>query len=259
MLAALKGGQLDSADTVPPTLAKQWSEEPGFTLQIGDSSFLYDMPINSNKGKRKHRELLDPKVKQALNMAVDRQQIIDTVLAGYGVPSATLLTPLSAPYMNTDIKPPAYDLAAANKILDDAGYKRGADGIRVGPDGSKMYGTEFMGMGIDEVTPAASQVGPRLAVMDEMGIWAQIVYPNAVGFGGQERLDACGTAEVEAGGAVGGLIDAHGPVRLHDVGGLAQAAVRLDADHRIAAAGIVGDQQEFSRRIGNDVTGNGAP
>jgi predicted TIM-barrel fold metal-dependent hydrolase len=62
----------------------------------------------------------------------------------------------------------------------------GASGASVvGPDGTKMYGTAFMGMGIDEVSPAASQVGPRLAVMDEMGIYAQIVYPNAVGFGGQ--------------------------------------------------------------------------
>ena len=138
MLAALKSGQLDGVDTVPPTLAKQWSEDPNFTLQIGDSSFLFDVPINSNPAKKNHKELLDPKVRLALSTATDRQQIIDTVLAGYGVPSATLLTPLSAPYMNTDIKPPAYDLAAANKILDDAGYKKGADGIRVGPDGSKF-------------------------------------------------------------------------------------------------------------------------
>jgi len=62
----------------------------------------------------------------------------------------------------------------------------GASGASVvGPDGVKMYGTDFMGMGIDEVHAGASQVKPRLAVMDEMGIYAQIVYPNAVGFGGQ--------------------------------------------------------------------------
>jgi predicted TIM-barrel fold metal-dependent hydrolase len=62
----------------------------------------------------------------------------------------------------------------------------GASGASViGPDGGKMYGTEFMGMGIDQVHAGASQVGPRLAVMDEQGIYAQIVYPNAVGFGGQ--------------------------------------------------------------------------
>ena len=138
MLAALKGGQLDAVDSMPPTLAKQWSTDPNYTLQIGNSSFTYDIPINSNQKKTKHRELLDPKVKNALDMTVDRKQIIDTVLNGYGTPISTMLTPLSAPYNNTDIKVPAYDIAAANKILDDAGYKRGADGIRVGADGSKF-------------------------------------------------------------------------------------------------------------------------
>ena len=136
MLAALKGGQLDSADTVPPTLAKQWSTDPNFTLQVGESSFIYDIPINSNQKKTNNRELLDPLVKNALDLAVDRTQIIDTVLNGYGTPVATMFTELSAPYNNTDIPIPTYDIAAANKILDDAGYKRGADGIRVGPDGS---------------------------------------------------------------------------------------------------------------------------
>ena len=138
MLAALKGGQLDSADTVPPTLAKQWSEDPNFTLQVGASSFTYDIPINSNQKKKDHRELLDLKVRNALDLAVDRTQIIDTVLNGYGTPIATMFTELSPGYNNTDIPVPVYDLAAANKILDDAGYSRGADGLRVGPDGSKF-------------------------------------------------------------------------------------------------------------------------
>src|SRR3954447_6681943 len=53
-------------------------------------------------------------------------------------------------------------------------------------DKSKMLGAgEFFLKEIDEVHPAASTVGPRLEFMDELGIWAQIVYPNAVGFGGQ--------------------------------------------------------------------------
>src|SRR5262245_66235362 len=34
------------------------------------------------------------------------------------------------------------------------------------------------GMQWDEVHPAAYDVKSRLAVMDEMGVWAQIVYPN---------------------------------------------------------------------------------
>jgi predicted TIM-barrel fold metal-dependent hydrolase len=53
------------------------------------------------------------------------------------------------------------------------------------PDGTKSFGTDFMGFGIDEVHAAASSIEPRLAMMDELGIYAQIVYPNVVGFGGQ--------------------------------------------------------------------------
>src|SRR5690349_13889866 len=53
------------------------------------------------------------------------------------------------------------------------------------PDGTKMFGTGFMKLGIEDVHAGASQVEPRLAVMDELGIHAQIVYPNVVGFGGQ--------------------------------------------------------------------------
>ena len=49
------------------------------------------------------------------------------------------------------------------------------------PDGSKSFGTEFMRLGIDEVHAGASMIEPRLAVMDELGIHAQIVYPNVVG------------------------------------------------------------------------------
>ena len=57
------------------------------------------------------------------------------------------------------------------------------------PDGTKSVGTEFMRFEIDEVHPGASEVKPRLAVMDELGIYAQIVYPNVVGFGGQRFAD----------------------------------------------------------------------
>lgn len=52
-------------------------------------------------------------------------------------------------------------------------------------DGSKSLGSEFTNWTFDDGHPAASQVGARVALMDELGIWAQIVYPNIVGFGGQ--------------------------------------------------------------------------
>ncbi len=44
-----------------------------------------------------------------------------------------------------------------------------------------------MHWGIEEVHPAAYDVQARLELMDQLGIWAHVVYPNAnvVGFGGQ--------------------------------------------------------------------------
>jgi predicted TIM-barrel fold metal-dependent hydrolase len=53
-------------------------------------------------------------------------------------------------------------------------------------DGSKARGVEFMEWHIDDAHRGAYDVDARLAMMDELGIWAHIVYPNSgiVGFGG---------------------------------------------------------------------------
>jgi uncharacterized protein len=53
-------------------------------------------------------------------------------------------------------------------------------------DGSKVRALDrFMQLKFDDVHAGSSQVEARLAVMDETGIYAQIVYPNILGFGGQ--------------------------------------------------------------------------
>jgi predicted TIM-barrel fold metal-dependent hydrolase len=57
----------------------------------------------------------------------------------------------------------------------------------VDPAGTKHLGPEYIfETTVNDVSPGASQVEPRLAIMDEQGIWAQIVYPNTVGFGGHQ-------------------------------------------------------------------------
>jgi len=53
-------------------------------------------------------------------------------------------------------------------------------------DGNRCRGSSFLGWGFDDTHPGAYDVPTRLAVMDELGIHAQIVYPNVAGFGGQK-------------------------------------------------------------------------
>ena len=71
-----------------------------------------------------------------------------------------------------------------------------SDGIVIGPayavsvidpDMNKRLGAEFVfNSTVDQVAAASSTVAPRLKLMDEQGVWAHLVYPNAVGFGGQQ-------------------------------------------------------------------------
>jgi predicted TIM-barrel fold metal-dependent hydrolase len=57
----------------------------------------------------------------------------------------------------------------------------------VDPTGIKHLGSEYaFRQQVQDVHPGASQVTPRLALMDQQGVWAQLVYPNTVGFGGQQ-------------------------------------------------------------------------
>lgn len=61
----------------------------------------------------------------------------------------------------------------------------------VKPDGTKWPGLEFMSKGIEECHPASYSTKHRVALMDDLGVTAQIVYPNILGFGGQHtaRVD----------------------------------------------------------------------
>jgi predicted TIM-barrel fold metal-dependent hydrolase len=49
----------------------------------------------------------------------------------------------------------------------------------------KVRGSIFIDWPVGEASPAASFVEPRVAMMDALGVWAQVIYPNVVGFGGQ--------------------------------------------------------------------------
>lgn len=60
-------------------------------------------------------------------------------------------------------------------------------------DGRKVRALQdFLKLQFDDVHLGSSQVQARLAAMDDMGIYAQIVYPNILGFGGQAaaKVDA---------------------------------------------------------------------
>jgi peptide/nickel transport system substrate-binding protein len=72
----------------------------------------------------------DLRVRQALAQAVNVAQMIKHIIYGRGVQSTGIFTP-QVWFFNPSVKPLPYDPAAARKLLDEAGWKVGPDGIRV--------------------------------------------------------------------------------------------------------------------------------
>ncbi len=80
------------------------------------------------------------------------------------------------------------DDRGAERWIVDGGIDFGPPGFCVvRPDGSKHTG-DFSLRSFDEMTPAASDPAARLAVMDQTGVHAQIVYPNVLGFAGADIM-----------------------------------------------------------------------
>ncbi|PZT90870.1 MAG: hypothetical protein DI630_30225 [Gordonia sp. (in: high G+C Gram-positive bacteria)] len=75
----------------------------------------------------------DPAARLALNTGVDRQSLVDEVLAGHGDVATTPITAAYPEYVPVEFGPsePDQARAAAARLLSDAGWEPGPDGIRV--------------------------------------------------------------------------------------------------------------------------------
>ncbi len=93
--------------------------------EAGDKRSVYE------NGKNPNPVLKDPAMRRALSLAIDRQVLVDT---GYGAAGKVTCNVLPAPeaYASTaNDWCKTQDIAKANKILDEAGWKKGSDGVRV--------------------------------------------------------------------------------------------------------------------------------
>ena len=69
----------------------------------------------------------DLRVITAMKMALDRQQVVDVVYAGYATVAADTVIPLSDPYFPTDLQPRPRDVDGAKALLAEAGYPNGLE------------------------------------------------------------------------------------------------------------------------------------
>ncbi len=114
-------------------------------------------------------ELKDRTVRQALRLAMDRKSIRDKIAHGVGLLQNVLL-PEVDPAVAKDVAFTPFDLAKANALLDSAGWKRGADGIRA-KDGLRLsidfatsQGTPDADTAIEYIRSNWQQIGVEMNV-----------------------------------------------------------------------------------------------
>jgi peptide/nickel transport system substrate-binding protein len=136
--AALRANQVDISQQFISQVWKMW--EGGAPVKTYLSELPYYVPgtipwliINVHKSG-----LDDPVVRRAIAMSIDYSLIAKNAMSGYTakmVPSLLLPTDVEQSLVDTNALKPyqwgaTVDVAGANKLLDDAGWKKGSDGIR---------------------------------------------------------------------------------------------------------------------------------
>ncbi|MEX2502319.1 MAG: ABC transporter substrate-binding protein, partial [Trueperaceae bacterium] len=130
-VSALQAGEAQIVTQVPPSLAPVLEAASGVSLAAVDGARAIYVGINSVAG---HEALQDPRVRRALNLAVDVDAIIDGILDGRGTPTTTFLTEVDFGY-DPAYSPFPYDPDAARELLDEAGWAEGLSVTLQSPNG----------------------------------------------------------------------------------------------------------------------------
>ncbi|WP_329620890.1 ABC transporter substrate-binding protein [Streptomyces sp. NBC_01255] len=146
-VAALQKGEVSFVPNLTPAQAAALKTQKD--IKVNDAPGRRFFAIATNPGARSqdgktfgngHKALLDPAVRKALFLAVDRTTIVDKVFQGHAVEGEGYIPPRFGSYFwkPEATQKRAYDPAAASTVLDAAGYRKNADGKRVGKDGKAL-------------------------------------------------------------------------------------------------------------------------
>lgn len=116
-----QAGNLDYLKEVPPGQVKAVKANPDYKDLYVQAPYLATYYYGFNVEKAPFKGNL--KLRQAINYAIDRQAILDTVMEGVGKPTSGMLPDGAG--KNPDLKGYKYDIEKAKKLLVEAGYPDG--------------------------------------------------------------------------------------------------------------------------------------
>ena len=119
MVQALKAGELDYAHDVTADQFKQLQADPAYTAVAGAANGWTQLAFNTygtgtgktiEGGGPSTKALLDPAFRDALGYAVDKDELVDRVLGGFGDVGSTIVPPVLSDWHVDPDKPRTFDI-----------------------------------------------------------------------------------------------------------------------------------------------------
>lgn len=131
--AGLQTGELDFVTrNLPAPLVPRVQDNEELSVITGSRMQSLYVMFNTRKPN-----LRNPAVRKAMSMALDTQAIVDIVEGGLGRPGNDTWTHPDSPWAHP-VGGHAFDVGAANEMLDEAGWSLGDDGVRRNADGAPL-------------------------------------------------------------------------------------------------------------------------
>ncbi|SEA30192.1 ABC transporter substrate-binding protein [Rubrimonas cliftonensis] len=247
-LAALKSGQVDVINYVSSIDYLALQRDPSVDTVVGDSVYVMNLQLDQREnppgvravggGELDANPLRDPRVREAIDSAIDRETMVGIVLEGLGKPANQMMPP-GFFGSNEEIPTPTYDPAKAKALLAEAGY----------PDGFEidLYCTSDRLPGDGAICQGLGQMFTQAGIRTNVNALSRTVY-----FPAQARreygvfMNGWGTLTGEASYTLGSLAHSEAPdlklgafnrieYRNEEVDALLQeAATEMDAPRRRA-------------------------
>ncbi|MCO5093589.1 ABC transporter substrate-binding protein [Bosea sp. (in: a-proteobacteria)] len=176
---ALETGEIDLVPMsgLPPAEMKRLAGLDHLTATLAGSEALG--PLMWLEVNVREKPLADMRVRQAISFAIDRQRLVNVIWYGNGKPARGPLVSSNPRFFNTALEPLRYDPKEAEKLLDEAGFKRGKDGVRFELTQNALpYGEEWVRQA-EYIRQELGKIGIKVnnEALD-MGGWLKKIYTD---------------------------------------------------------------------------------
>jgi peptide/nickel transport system substrate-binding protein len=142
VVQALLSGEIDLTESfVPVSYISTFEGASDVVVETRPPGPIQAITFNVYKDGHKHPAIDDPKVREAIDYATDKQKMLDVTFEGQGMlcPTNWACGPNFEGELNPDLKVTPYDPEKAKQLLDEAGYAdTDGDGVRETADGQPL-------------------------------------------------------------------------------------------------------------------------